>query len=365
VVPLTALVDRLRSTLDEWWRLRWSELHFPESPGAQLVCAVLLAIPVLVLVGQRYRARGPGRRHLALPALLPAMRRSSTAAGRHIAFLLFLAGVPFFAIALADPHTSFTRDEKSFPGRRIAMLVDASTSMVMQFDAVKLRPRSNPAFFTAIAAAERFMRQRMDGPYHDLVALIQFGNQAYVVTPFTTDYENVILSLNLVSNPREWGRFSDWGTTIIQGLEQGTALFKAFDFVNAAGNLMLVFTDGRDDQMTLRGEHLDTLMLDARRNRIPIYMIRMAWNLKLGEVRQDKIWQPAVERTGGRFYAAPDEAAILRALDEIDRLAVGRIEVRQYTAQEPRFAGYALIAVALWLTAALLKLGVPYFSAFP
>ena len=48
--------------------------------------------------------------------------------------VLFLAGMPFFAVALADPHTGFTREEVSYPGRRIALLVDASTSMVMRFE---------------------------------------------------------------------------------------------------------------------------------------------------------------------------------------------------------------------------------------
>ena len=89
----------------------------------------------------------------------------------------------------------------------------------------------------------------MNGPYRDLVALIQFGNQAYVVTPFTTDYENILLSIRLISDPAEWGRFSDWGTTIIEGIDQATQLFKTFDFVNASGNLMVVFTDGRDSEL--------------------------------------------------------------------------------------------------------------------
>ena len=56
-----------------------------------------------------------------------------------------------------------------------------------------------------------------------------------------------------------------------------------------------------------------------------------------------------VERTGGRFYAADDEESILVALREIDRLSPGRIDVREYSVQRPRYAGYALIAVALWL----------------
>ena len=34
-------------------------------------------------------------------------------------------------------------------------------------------------------------------------------------------------------------------------------------------------------------------------------------------------------------------------MEDIDRLSAGRIDVREYTAYEPRFSGYALIAVAL------------------
>ena len=49
----------------------------------------------------------------------------------------------------------------------------------------------------------------------------------------------------------------------------------------------------------------------------------------------------------------------------IDRLSAGRIDVREYTAYEPRFSGYALLAVALWLTAAGLKVGVRGFRTYP
>ena len=167
------------------------------------------------------------------------------------------------------------------------------------------------------------MRRRMDGPYRDLVALIQFGNEAYVVTPFTTDYENVMLSIRLISDPKEWGRFNDWGTTIVQGIDQGVQLFKAFDFVNASGNLMILFTDGRDSELNRQGRPLDALVAEARKYRIPVYMIRTAYNQKFGRVEQDKIWKGVIERTGGRFYAASDEDSINVALREIDRLSSG------------------------------------------
>src|SRR5207302_11413913 len=142
-------------------------------------------------------------------------------------------------------------------------------------------------------------------------------------------------------------------------------LFKTFNFLNASGNLMLVFTDGRDDQATLKGQSLDDVVSAARRNRIPVYMIRTAFNMKFGAIAQDVLWKDAIERTGGRFYAAPDEDAILSALNEIDSLAPGRIDVHQYTSQRPRFAGFVLIAVALWLSAGALTLGLRQFRTFP
>jgi Ca-activated chloride channel family protein len=365
VVPLRELLAAIRETFDEWLGLRWSALHFTEARTALLLLIVLLAIAAMMLLARRVFTHKPGRTHVVLPAVLPVMRRSYFSAFRHAAFVVFLLGVPFFAVALADPRTSFTREETSYPGRRIALLVDGSSSMVMKFESAKFKTPENRAFYTAVAAAEHFMRLRMNGRYRDLIALIQFGNEAYVVTPFTTDYDNILLSIRLISNPKEWGNFNDWGTTIIQGLNQATQLFKAFDFVNAAGNVMVMFTDGRDDEKTLKGRPIDDLVEEMRKNKIPVYMIRTGYDLKLGQIPTDKLWKPIVERTGGRFYAADSEDTILRAEEEIDKLSKGRIDVREYTVQRPRYAGYTLVAVALWLSAGVMKLGFRSFRTFP
>jgi hypothetical protein len=365
VDTLNRLLILIRETLSEWLRIRWSDLQFAQAETAVYLMAVMLALSVLTLLARRLLPRKPGRTHVSLPALLPVMRRSYVSVTRHAPFLIFVLGLPFFAAALAAPQTAFIREEVSYPGRRIALAVDSSVSMVMRFDTATLRTQGRQAFFTAVAAAEYFMKLRMNGPYRDLMALLQFGNYAYVVTPFTTDYENVLLSIGLVGTPTEWGRFDDSGTTIIQSIEEGLELFKAFDFLNASGNLMLIFTDGRDEQASLRGRQLHELMADARRFKIPIYMIRTAYNTRFGGVEQDEVWRAAVEASGGRFYAAAGEEDILRAVRDIDRLSPGSIQVQEYTSQQPRFSGYALIAVALWLSAGLLKLGVPHFRTFP
>jgi Ca-activated chloride channel family protein len=362
---LTDLLIVVRRTLDEWVRIRWSDLHFTAADTALLVLVVLLATAVLMAIARSIRSPRARRAAVGVPALLPVMKGSALSGLRHTPFLLFLAGLPFFAVALANPVTAFTREQLTYPGRRIALVVDASVSMIMPFVTSRLKPTSNRAFFTSVASAEHFMRVRMRGPYRDLIALIQFGNNAYVVTPFTTDYENVLLSLRLISDPVNWGQFGDGGTTILEGVAQGTKLFEAFDFVNASGNLMVIFSDGIDDKLALKGQSIDELVATARRAAIPVYMIRTAYNRKFGDVREDKLWQPAIERTGGRFYPASDEATILRAIEDIDRQSAGRIDVREYTAYEPRFSGYALIAVALWVAAAAMKLGFRSFRTYP
>ena len=354
----------IRTTVDEWLRTRWADLQFAQLRPALLVCSVLLAAAVVALLARGVFARR-GRMRVALPGIVPAMRPSRGAAVRHLPLLLFLVGLPFFAIGLADPHTGFAQEDVSHPGRRIALVVDASTSMIMQFQTTRLNKQGDSTFFTAVNAADQFMRRRMRGPYHDLIALIQFGNEAYVVTPFTTDYENVRLSIRLISDPKEWGRFSDWGTTIVEGIDQSVNLFRAFDFLNASGNLMIVFTDGRDSELNRMGKPLDALVEQTRKYHIPVYMIRTAYRQPFGRVPQDVIWKPVIERTGGRFYAADSEQAIFDAITEIDRLSPGKIQVRQYSIQRPRYAGFILIAVGLWLCAVLLKLSVSAFRTFP
>jgi Ca-activated chloride channel homolog len=365
MAQLTGLLIVVGRTFGELTRLRWNELTFDAADAALLVLVVLAATSLVMVAARSIRARRARRAAVCVPAVLLVMRRSPFSSVRHAPFLLFLLGLIAFSLALADPLTAFTREQVTYPGRRIALVVDGSNSMILPFETTQLKTSMNRTYFTAVAAAERFMQLRMKGPYRDLIALIQFGNNAYVVTPFTTDYENVLLSIRLISDPVNWARFNDGGTTILEGIAEAARLFKAFEFTNASGNLMIIFSDGIDDQLQLKGKTIDRVVATARESAIPVYMIRTAFKRKFGDVREDRLWQPAIERTGGRFYPASDEATILRAVEDIDRLSAGRIDLREYTAYQPRFAGYALAAVALWLFAMVLKLSFRSFRTFP
>jgi hypothetical protein len=244
-------------------------------------------------------------------------------------------------------------------------MIDGSSSMIAPFSASRLRTPGQPmeaVFFTTVAAAETFIRLRMNGQYRDLMSLIEFGDQAYVITPFTTDYENILLSLSLIGNMTEWENFPDQGTVIAQAVEQAVSLFRSFEFLDASGNLMVIFSDGEDAEVTEAGRTIDDVLADAVKTKIPVYFVRISkGNTKL----PDEMWRRAVEKTGGRFYTAADEATILKAITEIDRASAGTVEIREYSTRLPRFSPFALAAAVLWTLAGTLRLGVPLFRTFP
>ena len=135
-------------------------------------------------------------------------------------------------------------------------------------------------------------------------------------------------------------KFPDQGTTIGDGHRAGRrSCSSAFDFLERVrqpdGALQRRTGHPGDDR---RARRCDEILGQARRANIPVYLIRTSYNKGLGAVVPDDIWKPAVEATGGRFYAAADEAAVLPPSREIDRLSAGAVAIKQYSTQQPRFS---------------------------
>lgn len=367
VERLRALGSLLQATWADWAELRLADLQFVQLPLAQRVAVGLIGLAVAVLA-LRFIVRASAHRgRVALPALVGFRRPNRASLARHGALLLGLAGLPFFMMALADPRTAVTREEVSYPGRRISLMIDASSSMLTALPANRFAEGApnNAAFFTTVGAARYFIERRMHGKYRDLMALIEFGDDAYVITPFTTDYENILLSTSLIGDWQEFMSFPDQGTVIARAVEQSVAMFESFKYLDAAGNLMVLFSDGADAEVLESGKSAMDVVEDARTAKIPIYFIKVGREIP-GRVQiGDEIWRSAVERTGGHFYGGADEASIEKALSDIDRASAGRIEYKQYSTERPRFAPFALIAAGLWSLALLLRLTVPAFSVFP
>jgi Ca-activated chloride channel family protein len=368
VGPLTAIAAQVQSLWAEWQGLTLAELRFLRADEARLALIALVGLAVAMLVLRSTIKRRSSQQRVGLPAIIGALRSTSFAFVRHLPLVLLLAGLPWFALALADPQSILRQRQETFPGRRIALMIDASSSMVRPFTAPTLRAGttgSQASFFTTVKAAERFVTLRTQGKYKDLMALVEFGDQAYVITPFTTDYDNIKLSLSLIGDFSEFIRFPDQGTLLGNAVQQGVALFRAFDFLEASGNLMVLFSDGEDSSVIASGTPVAAIVRDAVAAEVPIYFVRTRYGREFGTLVSDAEWKEAVESTGGRFYAASDESAILQAIRDIDRLGAGRIDLNTYVSQRPMYAPFALIAAALWSLAVGLAMTVPAFRRCP
>jgi hypothetical protein len=359
--------EMIAATWAEWGDLYLDRLIFSQQSAALQLLVALIGLAGIFVVIRSFRGRSANSRRMALPAIVTTPGWSRASLSRHGALILALAGLPFFVMAFADPRTTLTRSETTFPGRRIALLIDASSSMLSALPSNTLAKGApnNAAFFTTVGAARYFIERRMSGKYRDLMALVEFGDDAYVITPFTTDYENILLSTTLIGDWNEFMAFPDQGTVVAKAVEQAVGLFNAFDYLDASGNLMVIFTDGADADVLENGKTVDDVLADAQKTKIPVYLIKIGGNLMQKRTVADELWIGAVRRTGGEFFSGGDEETIIRAIQAIDRRSAGTIEMTQYSTERPRYAVFALTAAALWCGALLLRFTIPTFQTFP
>ena len=359
--------ELIQATWAEWGDLYLDRLIYSQQSAATQLLIALVGLAAVFAVVRSLGGRSLANRRMALPAIVTSPGWSRASLSRHGALIVALAGLPFFVMAFADPRTTLTRSETTFPGRRIALLIDASSSMLSALPSNTLAKGApnNAAFFTTVGAARYFIERRMAGKYRDLMGLIEFGDDAYVITPFTTDYENILLSTTLIGDWNEFMAFPDQGTVVARAVEQAVGLFNAFDYLDAAGNLMVIFTDGADADVLENGKTVDDVLSEAQRARIPVYLIKIGGNLLQKRTVADELWIGAVKRTGGEFFSGGDEDTIIRAIQAIDRRSAGTIEMKQYSTERPRYAVFALTAAALWCAALLLRFTIPTFQTFP
>lgn len=369
ILSLFSLCGRV---LRDGWSAAWPELRFDRPEEAAIAAAVVAALAAAAWILRRRAARTPGRTGVILPAVLWPPAAGPGRFARHLPAALVCAGLPLFFIALADPYTTFVRQEVTNPGRRILILLDASGSMGggtygNRFRSTpRLKAKSDEPFYTAAAAAEYFVRRRIEGGFRDLIGLIEFGDESYIVSPFSADYENVLTSIRLLSEPEEYKRFDDSGTKIARAINQGIGLFRTFAFLRSAGNVMVLISDGEDTQVEHEGRSLDSILAESSRHRIPVYFIRTASDKERGDPStNDELWGAAVEKTGGRLYAGADEEAIIRACDEINRIAAGTVQYQRYGARTPLLPFFALLATLFWGLALALWLLFRNFRTFP
>ena len=188
-----------------------------------------LPLVVLGLIVQN-RKKKKAMERFADPELLERLTAKDHRGRRFLkgVLLLFILGLLIFA--LAGPRWGSSYQEVSQKGVDIMILVDVSPSMLVE----DIKPNR-------LEQARREIIDFLRVVKGDRVGLVAFAGAAFVQCPLTLDYA----ALQLFLNALEPGLIPVPGTDLGPAIETGLS---AFDFESATDKVMLLITDGEDNE---------------------------------------------------------------------------------------------------------------------
>ena len=315
---------------------------------------------VLLLIVRSALSRRPGRHRLVVPALPRSMRRSPLVRGApRAARALSGRAAVLHAGAGRSVHRA-GHERVTYPGRRISVMIDASTSMRTPFKAAASQhaaPRPTPRSSrpwpprSGSCSCASTASTAISWPSSSSATRRTSSRRSRTTT--TTSCS----SISLIGDPVEFSMFPDQGTIIAQAIDQSVGLFKAFKFLDASGNMMVIFTDGEDTHAIVERHERSTRScrstIDAKSPGV-----HGPDELRAQQGQGDS--RRALDsghREDRRQVLMPPTArpACSNAIKEIERVSAGTIRTTQYSSQQPRFAMFALIAACCWTGAATLE----------
>ena len=162
--------------------------------------------------------------------LLPRLTEEEQRGRSFLKGLLLLSALGSMILALAGPRWGSHYQEVSRKGVDIMILVDVSSSMLV----ADIEPNR-------LERAEREILDFLRVVQGDRAGLVAFAGTAFVQCPLTLDYEALKIFLNELNPDLIPVPGTDLGAAIQTGLA-------AFDFTSATDKVILLITDGEDNE---------------------------------------------------------------------------------------------------------------------
>jgi Ca-activated chloride channel family protein len=266
------------------------------------------------------------------------------------------AGLACLCVALLNPVTPLTERSVNTQGLNMVLVVDLSSSMQMPVSGGRRSPTGRVE--TRLEAVKSALIDFIGRRKADRIGVIVFSNNAYVVTPMTTDYAYLINYIQMINDRT----LMDEGMTAI-----GEGLLLARDMLlrdagqgTRRGNVIVLLTDGENNT----GRPVDIALQQVRESGMKTYFIGV--EVVLGTTVENQGFNEApilirgVRDTGGKYFDARDAGQLNQAYREINALEKGRFLTKEHLRDVPAFAPFAIAAVVL-IGAGLLLRTVPQF----
>ena len=268
---------------------------------------------------------------------------------RHIVFVLEIAALSLFIIALARPQSSTKNQNINVEGIDIVLAMDISSSML----ACDLKPDRLEA--SKIVASD-FVAGRPD----DRMGLIVFSGETFTQVPLTTDHG---MMLNMLKDMK-CGLLED-GTAIGDGLASAVSRLKDSE---AISKVVILLTDGDNnagsidpstaaEMAKLFGIRVYTIGAGTR-GMAPYPVQTPFGGIKYQQVEvniNEPLLQSIANETGGKYFRAESKEKLQQIYDEIDKMERSKIEINEYKRLYEEFYPFAIWGIILLILSFILK----------
>lgn len=261
--------------------------------------------------------------------------------GAHASFALRFVALLLLIVALARPQTGYRETQIISKGIDIMLTLDLSSSM----SANDLKPNR-------LNAAKKVLAEFIRGRTNDRIGLVVFASEGYTQCPLTLDYP---VLLNFLDNS-SIGLIDD-GTAIGMAIATAANRFKDSP---AKSKIVVLLTDGMNNKGAI--DPLTAARM-ARAVDVKVYTIGVGregtFTQTVNDPRfgkrkilvQTQIDEDLLRRiariTGGSYFRAEDEEALLSIYKNIDRLEKTDIKTRMYARHTDFFMWFLYPALAL------------------
>ena len=260
---------------------------------------------------------------------------------RPLPFILRMAALVMFIIALARPVEITHEQETTTDGIDIVLSMDISGTMLAR--------DFKPARLTAAKRlAAEFVAERRG----DRIAVVAFAGEAFTQAPLTSDQATVETMLSRLRS----GVVED-GTAIGNGL--ATAINRLRES-GAKSKVIILLTDGVNNRGQISPLMAAEIARDmgikvytigvGTRGRAPYPAVDIFGNQTtvMADVEIDEeLLEEIASMTGGKYYRAVNDEALREIYAEINTLEKSKVQVTDYQTYEELFLMWVILGIAL------------------
>jgi len=268
---------------------------------------------------------------------------------RHLPEILFISGIILLIFALLNPVLPLIKNKKNIIAKEIMLVLDCSASMESNWGGYSYYQSENP---TKLEVEIKHVIGLIETRKHDVLGLIIYSDNPYLLSPFTDDYLLLTANLKLIINMGLREVLPNEGSTAT-----GEAMLLANEYLKEYGQskerIIILFTDGESNT----GRKPEEAFQEIRRSGFKVFILGIDY---YNSSDAEKLAQEARETNGG-FFAIATEQDLKQAVATIDRLVgKNKITIDEYSVDDPRYFYFVFSALILFVLSFFLK-HLPYF----